>query len=447
MDISSKVIHELEKSLSSDPMNEKIQMIMDNVSIKDALVNNNELNKHEFKFTNEISKANYSTDQHYSGRCWMFAALNVIRHKLIKAYKLDKTFELSQSYLFKFHKLESCNNALELGYHLLKSRSPKYIKSLHFNSLYANIIGDGGCWNMFVNLVNKYGIVPKSCYPDYSNHKNTHYVNIILMSIIKKAMLEFSKNIDILDRIEFEIEKQKILLECHKVIFKCFGKDPEQFSWKGKTYEDPKTFYKQIVLPIININDLVCISNVPNIKYNTKLVCKHNPATIPPNITEYENMDEYMPSYINLKLNRFKKCIKKTIHEKNTCVFFGANWDSMFKFESVLDDSSLALDLLLGTLYKNISKKDLLDSFELCQNHAMVISGYNEVDCKIDRWKVENSHGSKKSKTNGILIMTDSWFDKNVLSAVVHKDCLPKNMRIKATKYLEHWYPLGALMM
>jgi aminopeptidase C len=35
----------------------------------------------------------------------MFAALNVMRMKVIKKYKLDNDFELSQSYLFFFDKL------------------------------------------------------------------------------------------------------------------------------------------------------------------------------------------------------------------------------------------------------------------------------------------------------------------------------------------------------
>ncbi len=36
-------------------------------------------------------------DQQRSGRCWMFASLNTMRHRVIRRYNL-KTFELSQAY-------------------------------------------------------------------------------------------------------------------------------------------------------------------------------------------------------------------------------------------------------------------------------------------------------------------------------------------------------------
>lgn len=446
MDISISTLTDMEISLTKDPSYGKIRNIMDNVFIKDACTDNNELNKHQYKFNHKIDVADFSTDQHNSGRCWLFAALNVVRHKLVKHYKLDKSFELSQAYLFKYHKLESCNNALELGYYLIKSEGPAYINSLHYNSLFGFVTGDGGCWNTFADLVNKYGILPKECYPDYNNVKNTRYINNILTSIIKNAMLQLSKA-NYKDRDQFDIFKHDVLSQCSEVIFKCFGKNPDTITWKGKTYESPISFYDNVVKPIIDINDFVCISNVPNLEYNTTLKCKQSPIIIPENINEYEKTTSSLPSYINLDLKRFKKCIKKCIDKHNTCVFFGSNWNTMYKFDCVLDDASLDLDLIIGTKFKQISKKDRLDAFDISQNHAMIISGYNEDNCKINRWKVENSHGRKKSKHNGLLIMSDNWFNNNVLSAVVHKKCLPKNLVIDGVKYLEHWYPLGSLML
>jgi len=45
------------------------------------------------------------TNQKASGRCWMFAALNTFRHKLISQYKLEN-FELSQAHTFFWDKYE-----------------------------------------------------------------------------------------------------------------------------------------------------------------------------------------------------------------------------------------------------------------------------------------------------------------------------------------------------
>ena len=52
------------------------------------------------------------TSQKSTGRCWLFAALNVIRIPFMKHYKLDK-FEFSQSYLFFWDKFERANYFLE----------------------------------------------------------------------------------------------------------------------------------------------------------------------------------------------------------------------------------------------------------------------------------------------------------------------------------------------
>ena len=48
------------------------------------------------------------TNQKQSGRCWMFAGLNVLRVEAMKRLKVDQ-FEFSQTYLQFFDKLEKAN--------------------------------------------------------------------------------------------------------------------------------------------------------------------------------------------------------------------------------------------------------------------------------------------------------------------------------------------------
>ena len=48
------------------------------------------------------------TDQKQSGRCWVFAGLNVLRASMIKELELD-SLELSQSFPFFYDKLEKAN--------------------------------------------------------------------------------------------------------------------------------------------------------------------------------------------------------------------------------------------------------------------------------------------------------------------------------------------------
>lgn len=51
------------------------------------------------------------TNQKSSGRCWLFAALNVIRLPVIKHLNVED-LELSQSYLFFWDRIERCNFVL-----------------------------------------------------------------------------------------------------------------------------------------------------------------------------------------------------------------------------------------------------------------------------------------------------------------------------------------------
>ena len=56
--------------------------------------------------------SNKATAQKKSGRCWLFSGLNVLRAEAIKNLNV-KEFELSQSYLMFWDKLEKSNYFLE----------------------------------------------------------------------------------------------------------------------------------------------------------------------------------------------------------------------------------------------------------------------------------------------------------------------------------------------
>ena len=96
------------------------------------------------------------TDQKQSGRCWMFAALNVMRLKVMKKLKL-KNMELSQSYPLFWDKLEKSNWFLENI--LATLDEPLNGRLLHF--LLEAPVADGGQWSMFADLIKKYGVIPK----------------------------------------------------------------------------------------------------------------------------------------------------------------------------------------------------------------------------------------------------------------------------------------------
>ena len=83
------------------------------------------------------------TNQRSSGRCWLFAATNVFRVALIRRYNL-KDFELSQSYLFFWDKLEKANWLLEQILDTLEEP----LDGRLIQALCDDPVGDGGQWDM-----------------------------------------------------------------------------------------------------------------------------------------------------------------------------------------------------------------------------------------------------------------------------------------------------------
>lgn len=81
------------------------------------------------------------TNQRSSGRCWIFAATNVFRVAIQQKYKI-KDFELSQSYLFFWDKVEKANYFLES----MLDTADEAVDSRLVSALMASPVGDGGQW-------------------------------------------------------------------------------------------------------------------------------------------------------------------------------------------------------------------------------------------------------------------------------------------------------------
>jgi bleomycin hydrolase len=90
------------------------------------------------------------TNQRSSGRCWIFAACNTFRIAIMQKHNIQ-AFELSQSYLFFWDKVEKANYFLES----ILATADEPVDSRLLTALNADPIGDGGQWDMIVNLVEK----------------------------------------------------------------------------------------------------------------------------------------------------------------------------------------------------------------------------------------------------------------------------------------------------
>ncbi len=134
----------------------------------------------DFAYSIDLTKDDVA-NQKQSGRCWMFAALNTFRHKLISDFKLEN-FELSQAHTFFWDKYEKSNWFLEqiiaTADQELGSRKVKFLLDVPQQ--------DGGQWDMVVALFEKYGVVPKSVYPESVSSSNSRELNQYLNKLLRQ---------------------------------------------------------------------------------------------------------------------------------------------------------------------------------------------------------------------------------------------------------------------
>ena len=155
-------------------------------------------------------------DQKASGRCWIFAGLNSLRGGLMDKAKL-KDFELSQTYIYFFDKLEKANWFLTAMAEL-KDRD---ITDRTVTKLMDDAIDDGGQWSMFVALVEKYGVVPQYAMPETASSEATAMLNRNLQTVLRRAAHRI--------RSGEEGAHKQALADVYRILTANLGLPPEDF--------------------------------------------------------------------------------------------------------------------------------------------------------------------------------------------------------------------------
>ena len=391
------------------------------------------------EFTRDMFSINLKTlpvtDQKSSGRCWIFAGCNVIREAIAKKYNLEE-FEISQNYVAFYDKLEKCNYLLE-SIISLKDRE-KDDRILDY--LLSTGIQDGGQWDLFVNIVNKYGVVPKNAFPETYQSSNTYGIDNLLNKYIRKFAYEIRN-----EEMDIQSRKEKCIKEIYSILCSCFGIPPKTFSFeyvdKDKNYHivkdlTPMKFYQEIVE--MDLNNYVSIINSP-----TSDKPFNNVYTVDylGNVAEGNEV-----LYLNLPIERLKELAVNQLKDGES-VWFGSDCGKDADgTDGVWDDSTFDIDTLFQ-IDSSMSKGAMLDTRESAMNHAMVITGVNLENENPTKWRIENSWGEKYGH-KGYYVATDSWFSKYVYQIVINKKYLSeeeKNILNNERIRLKPWDPMGTL--
>lgn len=394
-------------------------------------------NTHQFSIDIKTMKA---TNQKSSGRCWIFAATNVLREMVAK--KINSTdFELSQNYLAFYDKLEKINYALESVIDLCDRD--------HDDRTLAHIIGypvgDGGQWDMFKSLVKKYGVVPKNVMDETFSSSNTRDSDMLINNMIRKfASIACKLKRENKDE-EIRNLKDKYLEDLYRLLVISFGKPVEKFDFEyvdkdGKYHLvknlTPLKFFEKYIG--IDIDDYVSLINSPTLDkpfYSTFTVDYVG------NVIGGNDIH-----YLNLPIEELKDIAIKSL-KGGDIVWFGSDCGKFGSREGGLwDPLQYDYELAYG-LDVYMDKADMLDYRHSAMNHAMVITGVNLKDDLPTKWKIENSWGTE-SGIGGYYTATDKWFDSFVYQIVVNKKYLtPEQIKCLDKKpiHLNPWDPMGTL--
>ena len=263
--ITMEQLEAYEKAFDSDLAKQVAMRAVTNCGVVKAATNNEifRQDRHQFSISLEQGKI---TNQKQSGRCWMFAALNTMRFAVMQKLNLA-TFELSQNYTLFYDKLEKANYFLES---ILETMEEPTNGRVIAHLLMAPL-NDGGQWDMFCNLIEKYGVVPKDAMPESACSSSTRemagYMTRKLreFACILRTGYQNGKTID-----QLRGEKEAMMETIYNMLCIALGKPPKTFTLEVRDKDKKfireenltgKEFFKKYIG--WELSDYVSLINAP----------------------------------------------------------------------------------------------------------------------------------------------------------------------------------------
>ena len=384
-------------------------------------------------------------DQKRTGRCWMFASLNVLRQQAIVRHNL-KSLELSQAYPLFFDKLEKSNWFLE---NVIDTRDEELSGRL-VSFLLADPVADGGQWDMFRALLDKYGAVPKEAMPETTCSSNTSDLDRYLTRHLRGCARRLRETaaagagVD-----ELREMKREMLREVDRMLRVCLGEPPERFDVRLRDKDDelvvqgtftPREFLAEVVG--VDFDSWVSLISAPTAD---KPFGRTYTVERLGNVAEAGGV-----RYLNLPIDELKRAALTQLSD-GVPVWFGCDVDQSFLHDDgIMDTAALDVDSLFGFPVEGaMGRAERLDYGESVMTHAMVLEGANlDAEGRPTMWKVENSWGDSHGR-KGFDVMTDAWFDEYVYQVVVDRRYLTEEQRRAFDECepvaLAPWDPMGAL--
>ncbi|HEY6501304.1 MAG TPA: C1 family peptidase [Streptosporangiaceae bacterium] len=431
-------LERLHKDFSANPTYRLAQNAVTRVTVDDVAIDREIVSSIDHSLSTTLDDWKV-TNQERSGRCWLFAGLNLLRVGVMRATGL-KDFEFSQNYTMFWDKLERANYFLEA----IIETADRDLGDRTVAFLLDSAASDGGQWNMFAALVAKHGLVPKAQMPETQSSSNTGRMN----SILRYQLRQGARAVRAATAQDLEAAraaKAEVMQVVYRILCIHLGTPPERFDWQW-TDKDKKFHRDGVITPQefaakyvdLPVSDYVCLVNDPR---------PSSPIEATFTVEYLGNVVGGPPvSYLNVDVQLIKDIAAATI-EGGEPVWFGCDVGKMMSNDYAFWDAEL---YDLPSVYNapfGLDKAARLEYHESAMTHAMLFTGVDVLDGVTRRWRVENSWGSDRGK-DGFFTMDDSWFGQYVFEIAARKSALPAGLLAALDAepiVLPAWDPMGAL--
>lgn len=407
--ISPEMLSQLKNSYKNTGTEKALYNAMAGTSIAVLAKNQENVANFNSDFSNKVV-SNGITDQHSSGRCWLFTGLNVLRAQMMAKHGL-KEMTFSQNYCFFYDQLEKANLFLQ---GIIDTRQ-KPMDDKMVEWLFRNPISDGGQFTGISDIIGKYGVVPSTVMPETYNSNNTSQIDRLVSLKLREFGLQLRENPKASTK-DLLSKKTEMMKTIYRMLALAYGVPVERFTYtiKGETKEyTPVSFYKEFLGNDLT-NNYVMLMNDPSREF-------YKCYEIDFDRHAYDGRNW---TYVNLPIDDIKEMAISSIKD-STMMYFSCDVAKFLDSKrGTLDLKNFDYDSLMGTTF-GMDKKQRIQTFASGSSHAMTLMAVDlDQDGKPKKWMVENSWGAS-SGYKGHLIMTDEWFNEYMFRLVVEKKYVP----------------------
>lgn len=365
-----------------------------------------------YQFTEVVTvPATPVKNQAATGTCWCFATTSFMESELLRMGK--GTYDLSEMFIVR----------------------QKYMNQLQDNYLRRGNgnIGQGSLSHTFMNAYRQVGIVPEEVYTGINYDSERHN---------RSEMVRYMHAIA-----DVAVKTKQRSPEYDKLIANLFdtylGKLPEKFTYKGKEYT-PKSFAESLGL---NMDDYIELTSFTHHPYYVKF-----DVEVPDN-WEHSLMynlplDEMMETVDYALTNGYTVCWDGDVSEKGFSFTNGvainpevkkvedlSNTDRA-RFEKLGEKERLEEVFKFERPYPEIKvtpevRQAGFESFVTTDDHLMHVTGITKDQNGTKYYITKNSWGTDRNKFGGYLNMSESFVRAKTIYVMVHKDAIPKAIKIK----------------